>query len=386
MPVLPSLASKVAALPPARTGPLWLGPQAEGPFGGVTQSMLVRFLSCRERFRVRYVEGLQPPDAWNKTIGYGNMWHCAEEAHAGGKTTFLQPLVDHTQQMFNTYPLQREEITKWFSVCCVQFPEYVKYWSQHSDVLNRTPLMQEQVFDVPYMLPSGRVVRLRGKFDSVDLIEEQVTEFGKTFQRRGIYLQENKSKGDIDPMQLERQLKFDLQTMLYLVALWRDEGIGMCVLNPSGDTRNPIRGVRYNVVRRPLSGGIGSIKPHKATKKKPAETGPQFYERLRRDYIAADPAYWFFRIRIEVSAKDIMEFRTQCLDPILENLCWWYDTVVVGFAGNYGPPPAHWRHPFGVYNALEEGLATEYDAYLANGSTAGLRKTDVLFPELEAAV
>ena len=68
-------------------------------------------------------------------------------------------------------------------------------------------MLQEQVCDVPYNLPSGRVVRLRGKFDSVDLIDG------------GIYLQENKTKGDIDKIQVERQLSFDLQTLMYSVAL-----------------------------------------------------------------------------------------------------------------------------------------------------------------------
>ncbi len=133
------------------------------------------------------------------------MWHECEEALAGDGVWEIA-LGDHCSAMCRLYPLQREEITKWANVCIVQFPEYVKFWQSHPDVVNRTPLLQEQVFDVPYALPSGRVVRLRGKWDSVDLIDG------------GVYLQENKTKGDIDRAQVERQLRFDLQTMLYLIS------------------------------------------------------------------------------------------------------------------------------------------------------------------------
>lgn len=388
--------------PHSNDNPLWKGPCGAGPLGGITQSMLVRFLSCRERFRLKYVVGLEPPERWNHRTGYGNMWHLCEEVFAGDPRglcgAWRYRLEEYAQKEIAKHRFQAEEIEKWFNVCQVQFPEYVAHWQDHPDVLNRQPLMQEQVFDISYTVPSGRVVRLRGKFDSVDLIDG------------GIYLQENKSKGDIDKQQVERQLKFDLQTMTYLIALdaVKKELVGGFI--------TPLCGVRYNVVRRPLSGGKGSIKPHEATMGakctkckmdpvkqptcvkcggagrtggKPAEPLDEFYERLRRDYIAADPDYWFFRVRSEVSAEDIKVFRDTCLDPILEQLCWWYDEVTgrdtAEAAYHYGYPPANYRTPFGVYSALEEGGATEYDAYLATGSEAGLRRVETLFTELQDA-
>lgn len=381
------LASQIASLPTRRTEPLWTGPCGDGPNGGITQSMLKRFLSCRERFRIKYVLGLEPHEKWEKTSGYGNMWHVCEETLAGvggpRSDSRIWPEVwahlnDHCRTQVQRFPTQLEEIEKWWNVCKVQFFEYVKYWAEHPDVKNRIPLMQEQSFDVPYKLPSGRIARLRGKFDSVDLIDG------------GIYLQENKTKGDIDEIQLQRQMKFDCQTMMYLVAL---QSVMI------SRWRNSIRGVRYNVVRRPLSGGKGSIKPHgaKATKTKmtPAETDAQFYERLRRDYIAAEPSYWFFRLRCEVSQRDVDTFKQQFLTPILENLAdeyeWWewcFRNSVDVFDGERrqaGFPdhcPRHWRYPFGGYNPLDEGGATEYDAMLETGSESGLRQVDKLFKEL----
>ncbi len=367
--------------------PLWHGPCGEGSLGGVTQSMLARFLSCRERFRLHYILGLEPHDKWNHRLGYGNMWHVCEEALAKQEGNWREHLQDHWMHMNREYPLQQEDIAKWAHVCAVQFPEYVKYWSKHPDVVNRTPLLQEQVFDVPYQLPSGRMVRLRGKWDSVDLI-------GGMGALNGVYLQENKTKGDIDKLQIERQLKFDLQTMLYLVALHEKPS---CDLPRFGHHRHidgheyPILGVRYNVVRRPLSGGKGSIRPHAAKSTKttftPAESEEAFYERLRRDYIADEPDYWFFRIRAEISHQDIQVFRNTCLEPLLETLCWWYDTITgepyQRTADHLVERAMNYRTPFGVYSALEEGGATEYDAYLATGSEAGLRRVEELFPELK---
>lgn len=363
--------------------------------------MLVRFLSCRERFRLKYICGLEPPDRWNHKMGYGTMWHVCEEWYGkidrGNPSSlsseervtsyrWLQELERHVRDLNKRYPLQQDDIMKWFNVCRVQFPEYIKRWVDHQDTVIRKPLFQEQSFDVLYHLPSGRVVRLRGKWDSVDMLPAHTDEDGRHWPT-GIWLQENKTKGDIDQEQVERQLKFDLQTMLYLIALQIEKDD--CPPDVDGPNRkHPILGVRYNVVRRPLSGGKGNISPHKAkatkTKMTPAESPADFYERLRRDYIADDPGYWFFRIKCGISQTEIDTFRRTCLDPLLEHLCWWYDDVVNARPTDYRSyPPMNYRTPFGVWSALEEGGATEYDQCLATGSEVGLRRVDKLFTELE---
>ncbi len=380
---------KLPAQKPARTGPLWRGPEVDG----ITFSLLSRFLSCRERFRCLVVDGLRPADGFNHRLEYGNMWHVCEEASAKWSkenpySSWLGDLTVYCQELGRRYPTSREQIEHWASVCRVQFPEYVKYWAEHPDVVDRTPLLQEQTFDVPYRLPSGRTVRLRGKWDSVDLI-------GKGRQA-GVYLQENKTKGDIDPERMRRQLTFDLQTMMYLVALHQfgfDQQDEHDVL-----AGKPILGVRYNVVRRPLSGGKGSIRQHQPTKSNPAgESTEVFYERLRNDYIADDPGYWFMRWKVDVTPGDVQKFRERCLDPILEQLCDWWEFIrnarcvdepdkalwqPLEYGVQQKPWAPHWQHPFGVYNPLDEGGASDLDEYLATGSEVGLTRCDNLFPEL----
>jgi hypothetical protein len=96
----------------------------------------------------------------------------------------------------------------------------------------------------------------------------------------GIYLFDNKTKGEIEPEELKRQLHFDMQTMIYLVALieksrdddWPNQGKSLYKM--------PIKGVRYNVIRRPLSGGRGNIKQLEAKGKRKAETSSEYYARL----------------------------------------------------------------------------------------------------------
>ncbi len=105
------------------------------------------------------------------------------------------------------------------------------------------------------------------------------------------------------------------------------------------------------------------------------------------------------RWRVEISPDDVTKFRQQCLDPILEQLCDWWAWVTVARTGSdYGPfsqndgcenskdfpvpSYSHFRFPFGVYNPLMEGNASDLDEYLNSGSELGLQRTTNLFPEL----
>jgi hypothetical protein len=385
----------VARIQPA---PLWAGPNGAGPNGGVTQGLVLKFLACRERFRVYAMEGLRPADVWDYRMGYGSMWHVCEEAFAKGwgKDANVQILTEYAQDLCRRYPTQQYQIYHWYNVCRAQFPVYVEYWKNHPDVTERAPLLQEYAFDVPYALPSGRTVRLRGRWDAVDLVG--------TGDGAGIYLFETKTKGDVNTANIERQLKWDLQTGLYLTALQvygrrhplRDEaraaGAGASV---------PLSGVRYNVIRRPLSGGRGSIRQHKGSKNVPAETPAQFYARLA-GIIRSEPESYFYRWKVDVTPDDLKRFRRECLDPILEQMYDWWEWVsfITARGGSvwdndvtYGASPdqedngrhpsaIHWRSPANVYNTVGGGGADDVDEYLATGSRVGLTGTSVLFPEL----
>jgi hypothetical protein len=347
---------------------------------------------CRERFRVWAVLGLQPIPRFDHKLAYGDMWHVCEEALAGGND-WSEPLKLYASILAKRFPHDGERVEHWYNVCRVQFPIYVAHWKKHKDVRHRRPLAEEQVFDVPYALPSGRTVRLRGKWDSVDLIGK-----GKGEE---VWLQENKTKGDIDDVQTQRQLQFDLQTGIYLVALWEylDDASAGDAIFP--EDHGQVRGVRYNIVRRPLSGGKGTITRHKPSKSNPlGETVQSFYGRVREiietatgpDWKTPEGENWFFsRWGVPITKGDLQHFRHRCLDPILEQLCDWWDWIASGIDpfdtrmdgwGKKEYNPLHWQHPFGVYNVLDEGGSSDLDEFILSGSEAGLRRAKDLFPEL----
>lgn len=365
----------------------WKGPEVDG----ITQSLIGDYLMCRERFRIKVIEGLGRIQQFEHRIEYGNMWHLCEEKFLGGDD-WEASLLAFSLALAGTYPLQQQEVEKWYQVCKVQFPVYIQYWKDYAKEQNIIPVMQEHKFKVLYELPSGRHVNLRGMWDAINLMSK------KQFQ--GLYLQENKAKGEINEEGIARQVSFDLQTMTYLVAL--REFIDNCENEKEewekvGNSDKKLKGIMYNVIRRPLSGGKGSIRPHQATKKKEAETLPHFYDRLRDDYLLDDPGYFFMRWKIDITERDIDRFENETLIPILENICddyeWWDWCYTRGNTGQFDfterheqfplHQNRHFHYPFGVYHTLNEGRQHDLDEYLLTGSNTGLQKIDSLFRELE---
>jgi len=342
--------------PKRRTKPLWSGPSSVDAMGGVTFSMLSKWLTCRARSKVYFIDGIRSRDRFSHRLSYGNMFHVCEEAHQG-KRDWETALLNYAKELLKQYPMDRDEVEKWYAVCRCQFPVYIDFWKKHPDELVRKPLEQEKVFDVWYTLPNGRKVRLRGKRDAANKING------------GNYLKENKTKGDIDVTAIQRQLTYDIQVMLYLIPMEIEYG--------------SVAGVDYNVVRRPLSGGKGTIVQKKPSKSNPiGETADQYYDRLAQ-YIRDEPETYFMRWKTEIVASDILQFRIDTLDPILEQLCLWYDVVTGGKGWALPRWAVSWRHPYGVPNTISEYGIADIDAYMNTGNMAGLVEVDNLFGELQ---
>lgn len=381
---------------------LWEGPYTgTGPNGGITQSALARFLSCRERFRLSYVEGWCKESSFNHYLSFGSGWHECEEALAKGEDWRVKLAAYYSKQL-KQHPLDAYEVDHWYQITKVQFPEYVAYWSKHKDTTQRVNVEAEKVFDVPYRLPSGREVRLRGRRDGVDFLGSR--KYG------GPYLFETKTKSQIDEQKIGRQLTGDLQTNFYLASLQQEM--------PSGYKPSDLKGVRYNVIRRdcPIrrgkgtagskcpkcKGEVGNVACPKCrgvgrVGGKEPEGKQEFYERLRRDYIAANPEDWFKRWKVEVIPEDIERFKVRTLNPILEQVCDWFDWIKWCNENNHDPfeyrkgalgegwqrPAVHWTHPHGCENLIDKGGVTDLDQLVLEESTLGLTKATSLFKELQ---
>jgi len=386
----------------AKFQPLWKGPQKDG----ITFSLLSKFLVCRERFRLQVIEGLQLDEGFRHQLEYGSLWHEAEEAFAGGND-WRKAVRKYRDRLRANYPADITDINKWTSVCLTTFPLYIKHWERHPDVRKRKPLLEEYAFAVPYELPSGRTILLRGKWDCV------------FSQSRELFLQENKSKGRIDTEGIRGTVDQNLQTMLYQIALrtWKERfqqgysdaqnDIPAGLYNAFHDGY-PIKGVLYNVVRRPLS-DFHAIKQRKGRlvnklyKGKPikdrstgknvkedrrvgAESDEQFYKRLGES-ISETPDEYFMRWKVTLTDRDVERFKERVFDPVMEQLVDWYDWVANQsnpFAKVDGIPGGgiHWQSPWGVYNSLGMGFRGDYFDLLTKGSRANLHKVKTLFPEL----
>lgn len=405
---MPPIASKLKAAgikKPVQRAPLWAGPESNDRNGGISFSYLSRWLTCRERFRVKVIEGWGPPDRFVHQVEYGNMWHVCEEELSRNpdrvrelQGDFWFELQQYGKQLCAKYPLDQEKIEHWYNVCKVQFPIYVAHWSQKG-APKTEPLFQEQVFNVPYRLPSGRTVYLRGKWDGGLLRTDK--------RGPGLWCRETKTKGDVDVMALQRQISYDLQTMIYVVALNHGEGEIWQKLRErfpgKGRKPIPVRGIDYNVVRRPLSGGKGTIRQHKPTKANPrGESNAEYYARLSEiianasgeDWETPVGENWFFhRWTAEITPSDVKRFRERTLDPILEQLCDWYGHVTTGdpfrpfvkvdATNSLDQSAIHWQHPFGCENSVDLYGASDIDEYLLSGSTVGLVRSESLFRELQ---
>lgn len=419
-------------LPPKNRKPLWAGPDVNG----ITFSLLSKFLVCRERFRLKVVEGLEEDLGFNKSIEFGSMWHEMEEGYytSGGSLAKAEArLAIYRNKLIASHQSEQAEINKWAALCKMQFPLYIKHWRKHNDDKSRKPILEEVSFKLPYTLPSGRTVYLRGKFDNVhlanrpdkhhepDLYRAWVEHFPDV--KQGIFLQENKTKGDIKEKGILDTVAFNLQTMIYQTALrisyHAKEGelhrlAGGLITHANIPTGVPIIGTLYNVVRRPLADRF-AIKQRKGRKAKGKVTGAesmtQFYQRVIEG-IASDPGHYFMRWKTIITEEDMTRFRQRMLDPILEQLCDWWEWIKadpfnpwrlrtaaeleaasIATTKRYAYPhvpsadaevenTVHFQSPWGVYNSMFGGYDGDYYEYLTTGRKNSLRRITSLFPEL----
>lgn len=370
-----------------RPEPLWRGPEKDG----ITQSLISTFFTCRERFRLHVVDGLREDIGFSSRIEYGDFIHLCEELAPRGEDYYQRALKERASGLAKQHPTQMSEIKKWYRIAKIQYPIYRDYWKDYWKREKLSFVSTEIPFCVPYPLPSGRVPLLRGKIDGV------------LKSPSGLMLLEHKVKGWPDELQMRKQLRFDFQTMTYVVSLsvirYMLEN-GYPVLSDDAEPihplpqeierktatallGSPLHGVLYNIIRRPLSGGKGTIRPKKPTKGNPqGETEDEYYTRLEGVLLENQDEY-FYRWKTRITTADIRKFETVCLIPILESLCDWWEWIR---EDPYNPlregNTVHWQMPYGIYNPIPDGKPTAYDRYLEDGSQSGLVRVNDLFPEL----
>lgn len=350
----------------------WSGPCVYG----VSVNMLSKYLVCKERFRLLVVYGLQDKRDFDYKIEYGSLFAECNEYFRAGKN-WLQGAAKYLRHLRETYPGNEKDITDWYKLLRMQFPLYVARWKGNREYGKFIPVLQEQEFLVPYKLPSGRVIYLRGRIDSM-----------QRTPKWSLYLEEDKTKGYIDDIGIQTTLKLNLQTMFYQIALrtcYRGNGEfefkpgEISTLSPKGVSPT-IYGNIYNVIRRPLSN-------KKEPRQRKKETRDQFLERLG-EFIKQNQGDYFKKWNVKITAKNVAHFQKHTFNPIMEGLCDWYEFIAAApddcpferqeelLSKDPSFTVIHNQTPFGVFNPLFGGFRGDYHTYLTTGSKRDLEELD----------
>lgn len=313
---------------------------------GISYSLLSKWLVCKERMRLYAVEGLvQKSDTDARS--FGTLFHKLLEL--GHTCNHDYSMVSRQYQTYckkETWLTQKEQV-----LILLADATYQAYCEKYRITdLAKEYIYQEEAFRVPYVLPSGRIVDLRGRWD-------QVYREG----RRRTFLQENKTKSRIDGVSLAAFLPHNLQTMMYATTFFLREGY-------------ELTGVMLNVIR------------NTSLRQRSKETPNQFAKRLLED-IASRPDFYFHRNYVEFGHGDLKRWQQQYLNPILEDVCDWWESIEHDpfnpWVDKDGlPNRKHYPRPFGLYDPFAYGKGDYFDK-VTRGSNVGLQKIESPFPELD---
>jgi len=189
-----------------------------------------------------------------------------------------------------------EQITWWAKLAEATAEEFIALYEDDPHLPLSCITQSERNCRVEIPLPSGRTCVLNTYLDGEGELPSG-----------GSILMENKTRSRWDPEVLTRELRWDLQYNIYLVAL----------LNETGSL--PSR-VWYQHVLRPLSWG------YRGPRQRKDETSEEHLERII-EHMKANPSTYFYRFLTKPLRHEVERFLWACLYPILEHFLDWYDHV-----------------------------------------------------------
>lgn len=311
---------------------------------GVSSSLLSSWLTCREQFRLGVVEG------WRSyytplALAFGTCMHwCLEKAYSekyppnAGRCRALIASFETlwNREQPNAPTRQREVQQRVYGLAEAVLPSYFQRWAgdflgEKYPVKNGTPvpvkwLALEKQFSVPYVFPDGMQTWIRGTRDAV--LEDK---------RKDVWVFDSKCRSIINEEDTIDCLPTDLQQMLYLWAYVEE-------------TKKYPTGTVMNIVRRPghRQGSEEDLK--------------SFFARVSKE--VSNPKKWdhyFIRFAMRVTPKEIDEWKTRVLDPIMADVRGWWE----------GRSP-HYLNPLALVSKY--GRCAMFNAITANNFTGLYRR------------
>lgn len=309
---------------------------------GLSVSALNLFWINPVAFELKYFQGLEPVEAWNKNTAYGSLIGAGIEGFIKKGTTLdIENFVDRQYRKdimkFNEY----DEIAWWSQLATEQAKIFCSRYS--ADFKAHGVTRAETRRKETIILPSGRTIVLNGYLDGEgkDLIFE------------------HKCRGDWNPERIADEIDMDLQFNYYLLLYYTKEG------------KLPKK-VWYQHSRRPSGWG------YRGPKKRETETKDAYLKRLVQ-YIKDNEDDHFYQFMAIPDMGRFQRFLQISLYPKLEQFLDWYDYLTgkepynsVSTCDRYNS--LHVMTPYGLYNPYLEGTDEAFRRYALTGSTLGLRK------------
>lgn len=296
---------------------------------GLSPSYINTFLRCREEFRLATVEGYREK-SYDFSIEFGNIWHWLHDqwvAHGDEMPGIKAAIATYKSEVFDPAfmtPEDRAEQEIGYAMTYAMWPAYQKYYRRDAE---RAWATYEETFNVPYTFECDgeRVTtQLRGKID------------GAWFERKDLWLHDMKSKGTLNPTELEMMLHLDVQMLTYALIFKIATG-------------RQVSGVEMDMVRRP------------GTRPRKGESIEAYVKRLKTE-VSLDPAHYFVRVPLYLCEADVEAWRETTLDPILCDVYRWSIGRSPHYVNPGGLVPRPWR--------------SRYATLICTGDTSGLERGD----------
>lgn len=307
--------------------------------------------------------GLKSTDR-KEAMEYGTIFHklIEEGARMGNKYTHLKLVQIMNSYMKRNYPSEQSIL-----LCKIGLEQYRRYKEWEQGKPKYKYIDQEPVFGPPkcfITLPATKFnpcpeisinipktdIFMRGRIDEVIQMSDG-----------SIWIQENKTKSRIDISVLQDTIPENIQVMFYAVAASILYG-------------KPIKGVIYNVIRKP------------GQRQRQKESDEDFVARIGKE-IADNPSYYFYRLAYSFPPGAIEKWKREELIPLLYQVYIWWRSIEKNPTkpwedekGNINP--FHGRKSFGIYDPMSNGKGEFFDL-IVHGRKSNLIVDFEMFPELQ---
>lgn len=293
-----------------------------GPYeGGITQSLLTRFLQDPYSFYIYAVLGLEEPEELHPNLVWGDTFHVG-----------LEHLIEIPCTSDNFSPEDWGEIdnavdsyiNKEYPSAPDTYPFSIKEMLRlYNDNFKRdhAPFETEAKFKKEYKTSHGHTVTLRGKYDGVEVEHREKVQINETTLKEvvsyGDTLIEHKAKGKIDPQQTKDEIPFDLQTNLYCLT--------------SG-----CRHVIYDLIKIP---DTAWSKPQRRAMQRPSSyVQDLYYNKQWGDFpIIQKKHLWVSQLHIHLTEESIQQYVERTIDPLIDLVCNYWEHV--------NDPNFDWQNP-----------------------------------------